>query len=328
MTIMHTPLKLLCCVLLSMGLALPSWAQSIDKSLNLGFESEIIVQQGSATVTLADVVAFLDNRISEADQINLITDLSQVGSLLSTLVQDEWAFARAQAAGLLDDPIFAARVRNATLSAVRGLYRDQFLAEHERESYTAAAREMYLARPEQFLGPETHDFEHILITVGGDRTETAAMQRALEAHERLSAGESFVDVAADLSDDTTAAETRHRYEDANLAEVVPALANAMREAGEGQFSVPVRSQFGWHIGRIVAVHPPEVLPWEAVQARAEERARRDHLSAVWQRQIHQAQSQPAVFAEGAIRRLLSHYGLDGLPSIREAELIEEMDPEG
>ena len=325
---MQTSSKLLLSILLSLGFTSLGWAQSPEKSLELNFESEILVQQGPATITLADFVAFMDNRISEDNQFSLLTDLTQVGSVLNTLVQDEWAFAEAQAAGFFDDPIFVARVRNVTLSAVRGLYRDQFLAEQQRDSYTAAAREMYLARPERFLGPETHDFEHILITVGGDRSETVAMQRALEAHERLSAGESFVDVAADFSDDTTAAETRHRYEDANLADVVPALANAMREAGEGQFSVPVRTQFGWHIGRIVAVHPPEVLPWEAVQARAEERARRDHLSAVWQRQIRQAQSQPAVFAEGAIRRLLSHYGLDGLPSISEAELIEEMDPEG
>ena len=325
---MQTPLKLLSSILLSVGLISLGWAQSAEKSLDLSFESEVIVQQGSATITLADVVAFLDNRISEDNHLNLLTDLSQVGSVLNTLVQDEWAFAEAQAAGFLDDPIFVARVRNATLSAVRGLYRDQFLAEQQRESYTAAAREMYLARPERFRGPETHDFEHILITVGGERTEIAAMQRAIEAHERLSAGEPFVAVAADLSDDTTAAQTNHRYEDANLADVVPALANAMREAGEGQFSVPVRSQFGWHIGRIVAVHPADILPWEQVQATAEERARRDHLSGVWERKIRQAQAQPAVFPEGAIRRLLNHYGLEGLPTITEAGLLEEMDLEG
>lgn len=325
---MYTPLKLLCSVLIFLSLSGLTWAQSIEKSLDLGFESEVIVQQGSATITLADVVAFLENRISEEDRINLITDLSQVGSVLNSLVLDEWAFAEARAAGLFDDPVFVARVRNATLSAVRTLYQDHVLGEQQRDSYTAAAREMYLARPERFRGAETHDFEHILITVSGERSETDAMQRAIEAYERLSAGESFVDVAADMSDDTTAAQNNHRYEEANLADVVPALANVMREAGEGQFSVPVRSQFGWHIGRIVAVHPREVLPWEAAQGRAEDRARRDHLSALWGRKIRQAQSQPAVFAEGAIRRLLSHYGLDGLPSISEAELIEEMEPEG
>lgn len=325
---MQTLCKLFFSALLSLGLISLVWAQSSEKSLNLSFESDIIVQQGSGVITLADFVGFLENRISEENHMSLLTDLAQVGSVLNTLVQDEWAFAEAQAAGLFDDPIFVARVRNATLSAVRGLYRDQFLAEQQRDSYTAIAREMYLARPERFRGPEMHDFEHILITVGDQRSETAAMQRAIKAYERLSAGESFVQVAAEMSDDTTAAQTNHRYEDADLNEVVPPLANAMREAGEGHFSVPVRSQFGWHIGRIVAVHPPEILPWEAVQARAEERARRDHLSAVWERKIRQAQSQPAVFPEGAIRRLLAHYGLDGLPTVTEAELIEEMDPEG
>jgi parvulin-like peptidyl-prolyl isomerase len=165
-----------------------------------------------------------------------------------------------------------------------------------------------------------------LITVGGDRSETAAMQRAIAAHERLSAGDAFVSVAAEFSEDTTAAENNHRYDDANLAEVVPALANAMREVGEGNFSVPVRSQFGWHIGSIVATHPPEVLPWADVQARAEERARRDHLTAVWERQLRQAQAQPAVFPPGAIRRLLSHYGIESLSMISEADLVEEMEP--
>lgn len=323
---MQTSSKSLLAFLFSVCLVSFAGAQSAEKSLDLNFESEIVVQQGSATITLADVVAFMDNRIAESDQINLLTDLTQMGSVLNTLVQDEWAFSYARSEGFLDDPMFAARVRNATLAAVRGLYRDQFLASQQRESYTEAAREMYLARPERFMGPETHDFEHILITVGGERSETSAMQRAIEAYERLNAGESFVSVAADFSDDTAAAQSNHRYEDANLSEVVAPLANAMREAGEGNFSVPVRSQFGWHIGRIVAVHPREVLPWEAVQARAEERARRDHLTSVWERKIRQAQSQPAVFPDGAVRRLLNHYGLDSLPTINEVELIEEMDP--
>lgn len=323
---MQTVSKLLLSLLACVGLTNLAWAQSAEKSLDLSFESEIIVQQGSATITLADIVAFMDNRVPEASQLNLLTDLAQVGSVLNTLVQDEWAYEAAQSAGLFEDPVFAARVRNATLAAVRDLYRDQFLAEHQRDSYTAAAREMYLARPERFRGPETHDFEHILITVDAARSETVAMQRALEAHERLSAGESFTVVATELSDDTTAAESSHRYDRANLADVVPALANAMREAGEGQFSVPVRTQFGWHIGRIVATHPPEVLSWEEVQANAEERARRDHLTAVWGRKLRQAQAQPAMFPPGAIRRLLSHYGLDGLPTISEAGLLEEMDP--
>jgi len=323
---MQTPTKLLCSVLLSVAMTSLAWSQSAEKSLNLSFESDIIVQQASATLTLADVVAFMDNRIPEAERINLLTDLSQVSSVLNTLVQDEWAFAAAQSEGYLDDPVFAARVRNATLSVVRGLYRDQFLADRQRESYTAAAREMYLARPERFMGPETHDFEHILITVGSERSETDAMRRAIAAYEKLLDGETFVAVAAEFSDDTTAADSNHRYEDANLAEVVPPLTNAMREAGEGNFSVPVRSQFGWHIGRIVATHPPEVLPWEVAQARAEEQARRDHLISVWERKIRQAQDQPAVFAEGAIRRLLNHYGLEGLPTISEAELVGEMEP--
>lgn len=323
---MHTLFKLRFILLLAFGLVSFGWAQAAEKVLDLRFESDILVQQGAATITLADMVAFMDNRIPEADQVNLVTDLTQVGSVLNTLVQDEWALSAAQAAGYFEDPFFVARIRNAALSAVRGLYRDQFLADQQRDSYTAAAREMYLARPERFMGPERHDFEHILITVDGVRSETEAMQRVLAAHERLGEGASFLAVATEFSDDTTAAQTNHRYEDAHLAEVVPALANAMRRAGEGNFSVPVRSQFGWHIGRIVAVHPPEVLPWEEVQARAEERARRDHLTAVWERKIRQAQELPAVFAEGAIRGLLNHYGLDGLPTFSEASLIEEMDP--
>lgn len=323
---MQTSSKLLCAALLFAGVMPLAWAQSVEKSLSLTFESEILVRQDTATITLADVVAFMDNRIPEADRLNLLSDLSRVSGVFNTLVQDEWAFAAAQAEGLLDDPVFAARVRNATLAAVRGLYRDQFLDNQQRESYTASAREMYLARPERFMGPERHDFEHILIMVGGERSETDAMRLAIAAHERLVEGIPFVEVAAEFSDDTAAAESQHRYEDANLAEVVPPLANAMREAGEGNFSVPVRSQFGWHIGRIVATHPPELLPWEDVQARAEERARRDHLVSVWERKIRQSQDQPAVFAEGAIRRLLNHYGLDGLPAISEAALIEEMEP--
>ena len=323
---MQTASKLLFSALLYLGLVTLGWAQSVEKSLDLSFESEIIVQQGSASITLADIVAFLDNRVPEANQLNLLTDLAQVGSVLNTLTQDEWALAAAQAAGFFDDHIFAARVRNAALSAVRDLYRDQYLAENQRESYTSAAREMYLARPERFMGPETHDFEHILITVGEERTEIMAMKRAIEVHQRLSAGETFISVAAEFSDDTTAAENNHRYDDANLSDVVPALANAMREVGEGNFSVPVRSQFGWHIGSIVATHPPEVLPWADVQARAEERARRDHLTAVWERQLRQAQAQPAVFPPGAIRRLLSHYGIESLSMISEADLVEEMEP--
>lgn len=298
----------------------------LERTLSLSYESDIVLQQGSAQVTLADVVAVIDSRLGSDERVTLLTDASRLGSILKGLVIDEWALVQAEERGLLDDPQLNAQIRLAAVVAIRNHFRSQYLEEHQLDSYEALARELYLTRPEQFRSPERHDFEHILVTVGPHRSETEAMTLILGAHQRLTDGEAFTVVADALSEDTIAATQNHRYEEANLSDVVGPLANAMQEVGIGEVSVPVRSQFGWHIGRIVEVRPREILSWEEAKPNALDMARRNHLTSVWNRALRSAQADPAMFAEGAVRSILDHYGLEGLGRFNEATLVEEMEP--
>lgn len=306
-------------------LAASGYGQTIDKELALAYDSEVIVQQGGVTVTLTDFMAFFEDHFSEGDRANLLTDVSQVADILSSLVRNEWVFQQSIEAGMIDDPVMQARLRRAVLNRLGTLYRDQFIAGVQLDDYSVRAREIYLANPEQFRGVPTYDFEHILIAVGPTRTEVEAMELVLAAYRRLSEGEVFHIVASEFSDDDSAAANNHTYEDVNIETLVAPLASVLRNSANGELADPVRSQFGWHIARLVRTHEAEVLPWELVRDRAIEQARTEHLSRAWRRQLREAQSQPAVFPPGAIRRLLAAYGIDAL-SIDMQQLADELEP--
>ncbi|GAB4357711.1 MAG: peptidylprolyl isomerase [Immundisolibacter sp.] len=96
---------------------------------------------------------------------------------------------------------------------------------------------------------QTH-VQHILVKVEQGR-EDEARARIESLRQRLLAGESFEELARTHSDDPTSAVKGGDLGWVSADDLVPAFAEAMQTLPENELSEPVRSNFGYHLIRVL-----------------------------------------------------------------------------
>jgi peptidyl-prolyl cis-trans isomerase D len=134
----------------------------------------------------------------------------------------------------------------------------------------AEVRARYQDHLQSYTTPESREVSHILIKVDDETDEAAARARITEIRERIEAGESFAELAAELSEDPGSAPDGGSLGEVGRGEMVPAFENAMFSLQAGELSEPVRSQFGWHLILVQSISGGETQPFDAVRAALED----------------------------------------------------------
>lgn len=308
-------------ILLSYSGGVLSEVPSSERAMELRVESPIMLTKGSVTILDADLDGYLHSRVPPDEIPELLRSAERLGRILENIVRTNALSQLAMSEGLLDTPHNQARLIYAAARQAEAIYREHYLAEIQLESYEAQGREMYLARPSDFKEGPRVSFDHLLLTVGSDRSETETMRLIVDLHEKLSSGSDFIGLAEQYSDDTTFSENTGSYTDIDPGQLVPGLANALDTLSEGEWSDPVRSQFGWHLARLTERSPGRQLDWEEARPTAIRAARQQHLATALERLVRDVFDAEAVFTEGTIERLYERYGVptDGVIEIPEIE---------
>ena len=135
------------------------------------------------------------------------------------------------------------------------------------------ARELYLSNPEGFSTGKRVDVSHILIEMEG-RTFDEWVTLVQDIRTRLSAGESFEDLAGELSDDKASARKGGALGPISKGQMVAefeAAAFALTEPG--QISEPVLTKFGVHIVRLNSLEDTTLIPFDQVKRGLEREAK-------------------------------------------------------
>lgn len=133
-----------------------------------------------------------------------------------------------------------------------------FLAQHG-----ARVEQFYKDHPERYDKKKRVHARHVLVKVdekAAQAAQEAAKQKIDGVAERLKKGEDFAKVAAEVSDDPGS-----KARGGDLGSFGPGvMTKAFEEAAfalqPGQLSAPVRTPFGWHVIKVEAVEPPELVP--------------------------------------------------------------------
>jgi peptidyl-prolyl cis-trans isomerase C len=293
--------------LMAQGMALAD-GDEVHKTWTLEYQSPRFLDMGDVTITQTDVDAYLLDMPAERRPA-FLASAERIGEMLNNLVLMKSFVPMAMEEGLLDDPAMQAHLFQKLAREVRSIYREWFLESIELDDYSARAREIYLTNPQRFRGPETLDFHHLLVVAGNTRSEVEAMARVLEAHEMLSNGAEFAEVAEQYSDDPSVHDNAGFFEGVKVDELVEQVAAALGNTPKGELASPVRTRFGWHIVVLDAVHEGEVPEWEAVKDRAIRMARRQHRNESYERLLRDIQDVRHEFAEGSVAALLVRYGV-------------------
>jgi peptidyl-prolyl cis-trans isomerase C len=219
-----------------------------------------------------------------AERRNVFASSAQrVEQSLNTLLVNKTLAARAHAAGLDQDPLFARRVALAAerilaeemLTKIENDAAKEFDSNPER--IVARAHEYYLANGKRFEKPEQIEASHILISTE-KQSPAAALATAKEIRAKLVAGADFKELATQLSDDRTAKNNGGHIAWFHRGATDPAFEEAaFALAKPGDLSEPVQSRFGYHVIRLDGRRPERKQSFDEVKKEIIADLRAKHL---------------------------------------------------
>ncbi|MFZ3154851.1 SurA N-terminal domain-containing protein [Pseudomonas sp.] len=112
---------------------------------------------------------------------------------------------------------------------------------------------------------------HILVEVSDKLNDEQAQAKLVAVQKRLEQGEDFAALAKEVSDDSGSAAEGGDLGFAGPGVYDPAFEEALYALDENAVSAPVRSEFGWHLIKLLGVQAPEVPSFASL----EEKLQRD-----------------------------------------------------
>ena len=123
---------------------------------------------------------------------------------------------------------------------------------------------------QRFSTPEERRASHILIAVNNEKTDADAKKEADEIYKQLQADPSkFAQLAKSKSADPGSARQGGDLGFFQKGMMVPGFDNAVFSGKKGDLIAPVKTQFGYHIIKIVDVKPAQAKPLKEVRAEIE-----------------------------------------------------------
>lgn len=292
-------------------------AEEEQLQLTLDYSSDTVARIGDLVLTHADLDVRI-SEISERDQAQFISSRQRIGEAMEQMFLRRAGAQAAIDSGMLDDPEIAAELYEKVARELSQRHRDAWLDDRMLDDYSEQGRELYLAHRNQFKGPRLYSFSHVLIRTS-DRSESEAMRRILDLHERVGAGEDFEALIEEYTEDSTETERPGHYEAISADQLDRNFARSLKNLDPGELSEPVRSRFGWHLIRLEKDHGREDQSWEGVEEEARALARQRHRERLKKRYFSELISFDDVEIEpGAIEELQRRYGYDP-----EADKTEE-----
>jgi len=126
----------------------------------------------------------------------------------------------------------------------------------------------YEANKSLFTLPEKRHAKHILIPLAANtkKAEAAAQLTLSEVQAKIAAGESFEELAKTYSKDPGSAPSGGDLGTFSQGMMVPEFDEAVFSMKVGEVSQPIKTEFGYHLIKLVGISPKKAQPFESVKA--------------------------------------------------------------
>lgn len=212
----------------------------------------VLLEQDTIKITQTDLLDIVNTMVPEADRSDVLSNPAQLKALLLDLYRYRALANEGKAQKIDQDPLFVARMNFAYERSLALEYLDAYLAQLKKPDFTEAARETYIVKKQQFIIPEQVSAEHILIKAE-NRTVDEALQLAKDVRVQALAGKkSFADLAVEFSEDPSVKNNQGSLGFFARDRMVKEFADeAFALKNKGDISEPIKTQFGYHIIRLV-----------------------------------------------------------------------------
>jgi len=146
-------------------------------------------------------------------------------------------------------------------------------------------RVMYESEKASYEGEEARHAAHILIKIDEDVTENEALEKIQEIETKLNDGQSFEALAKEFSEDEGSAEAGGDLGVSARGVYVSDFEDALFALEEGAVSKPVKTEFGYHLIKLLAVEENEVPSFEEMRASLTQRMKDERADQLYADQL-------------------------------------------
>jgi hypothetical protein len=224
-----------------------------------------LVVNGEVSLTTVDFEAYIQ-KVPENMRDDFRASLQRVKPTVDALWVQRAIAAKARAAGLADDPVIAARARQAQDIILAEAYLQREQRNYKLPDLTARAEELYKTRPEEFKVPERVRVQHILVATSC-RGREEALERAKQIRARVAGGDeaAFLAEVQKSSDDQSKDKNKGDLGMATVTSFEAPFAAAVTKMKPGEISEPIETKYGFHIVRFLAREPARMKSFAEVK---------------------------------------------------------------
>lgn len=223
-----------------------------------------IMKHGKVVITQGDLRQYVKMNIPLEKQTEFWSNRKKIEEYVFGLFVTRELAEQARARSLsAEDKWVLADTENRTLSQlqIKHLYDSV-----KKPDFEKLARETHKVKAEEFTRPEQVRVEHVLISTK-NRTDDEAKQLAEKVLTLARAGEkSFADLATEYSDDPSAKNNKGDlgfFAQGRMVKPFEEAAFALEKAGD--LAGPVKTNFGYHVLRLVERKAKEPILFEEVR---------------------------------------------------------------
>ena len=136
-----------------------------------------------------------------------------------------------------------------------------------------ALEAFYEDNKDQFTDPEQRQASHILIRIETEAQESEAQEKIAEIQKKLAEGADFAELAKENSQDPGSASLGGDLGMFQQGMMVPEFDKAVFSMNVGEVSEPVKTEFGFHLIKLMKIQPKKTQPYEDVKTEVEQQFR-------------------------------------------------------
>lgn len=226
----------------------------------------VVAARGDAAVTMEDVDAALLG-MPVGQRGNFMNSPKRIEELVERLLINRQLANEARAAQLDKKPLFQRAVSQQADRMLTEQLAMKLRTEVNVGEVELLAKERYDVNPDAYTIPERAHVWHILIDTK-NRTDAEGKKIAEVVREKALAGEDFVDLVGEYSDDSSKRTNLGEIPDGEAEGLVPEFIAAVRKMKtKGEISPPVKTSFGYHIIKLEDRYPARPQSFDQVKGR-------------------------------------------------------------
>jgi len=226
-------------------------------------DQTLVINKG-VKVTDDDFYAYME-RVPEAMRFEAMADGERNNKVVDLIFTNRMLAIEARKSGLDRDPNMARRIEQHVEAFLAQQY-SAFLAKNVKPpDLEGRAYELYLANAKRWTEPDRVGLQHILVNLNG-RTREIALARATAIHGKALAGEDFLTLAKDASDDPGFKRDGGNLGFVSATDIDPRLAAvAFKMKADGELSGPIETPYGYHLIKRTGFKPGYKQKFEDVK---------------------------------------------------------------